>query len=665
MHDATRHVSKRRLLSYYMDVRREGSEHWQSWQVDAATHEAVVALLQAKPRRTASGVATITVLTRPRACSSDCVYCPSDARMPKSYMNNEPACQRAERNFFDPYLQVASRMRVLGDMGHVTDKVELIVLGGTWSDYPEAYQVWFISKMFEALNDDGAQADARRHALEAAGCICEADALAELVAPEQLAIDAGKMTYNQAREVLDKRLVNIYSDVSIEPLLNNPQNGEGITSHEQPTNLKRDLSGSRGREAHVPRAPYLPQNLDEAWLRLEELQAQNESCAHRNVGLVIETRPDLISQKTLYTLRRLGCTKVQIGIQSLDERILALNGRHVSVDQIARAFELLRLYGFKSHIHFMVNLLGATPAADKADFARLVQDSRFLPDEAKLYPCALVENSALMDKFRAGEWAPYSEQELIDVLVSDVLAAPPYLRISRMIRDISATDIVVGNKKTNLRQLVEQTIEQRCAQGVSAEADACADADADARADASDVVRVREMRMREIATADVNVGELHLDCVTYDTTVTREYFLQWVGKGDALAGFLRLSLPSQTAVAHEIEAAANTRERDAATRDGVAEGRQVTRLANAGTFPIKLDEAMIREVHVYGRVAAIHKAGDSAQHAGLGRKLVERACEIAREAGFKRINVISAIGTRDYYRNLGFKDNNLYLTAEL
>jgi elongator complex protein 3 len=625
--------------------------------------------------------------------------------MPKSYMHNEPACQRAERNFFDPYLQVASRMRVLADMGHVTDKVELIVLGGTWSDYSEAYQVWFMSKMFEALNDGGAQADVRRLALETAGCVSDADELAALVAPEQCAIDAGKMTYNQAREVLDRRLNHIYSDVSIEPLLHNAKGGVANAHAYDADDLNTELASSGdldvrlianfdSSDAECHNAYDLPQTLDEAWARLRELQAQNELCSHRNVGLVVETRPDLISQKSLFTLRRLGCTKVQIGIQSLNERILELNGRHVDVGQIERAFELLRLYGFKSHIHFMVNLLGATPEADKADFAQLVRDARFLPDEAKLYPCALVENSALMQRFDAGEWAPYSESELIDVLASDVLAAPSYLRISRMIRDISATDIVVGNKKTNLRQLVEQTIEQRC------------------RQDAGAGNVVREMRMREIATSDVNVGDLHMDCVIYDTTVSREYFLQWVGEGDALAGFLRLSLPNQDAVERErAKAKAAARKDDvskateykddawelAAEMDseaatgigapsqpsgsfslselkrkpvGEAEGNlcgdNACEYRNpCSIFPIKLGEAMIREVHVYGRVAAIHKEGDSAQHAGLGRRLVERACEIAREAGYVRVNVISAVGTRDYYRGLGFKDNGLYQQREL
>ena len=110
-------------------------------------------LLQIKPRRTSSGVATITVITKPWGCSSNCIYCPNDIRMPKSYLSNEPACQRAERNFFDPYLQVTARLHALREMGHTTDKVELIVLGGTWTDYPEDYQYWYMTQLFRALNN--------------------------------------------------------------------------------------------------------------------------------------------------------------------------------------------------------------------------------------------------------------------------------------------------------------------------------------------------------------------------------------------------------------------------------------------------------------------------------------------------------------------------------
>ena len=135
-HDGTRRVAKRRLLPYYLGVKANDPERWSSWDVDPDTEEVLLRLLKMKPRRTASGVATITVITKPWTCSSNCLYCPNDVRMPKSYLSDEPACQRAERNYFDPYLQVRSRLTALSEMGHVTDKIELIVLGGTWSDYP-------------------------------------------------------------------------------------------------------------------------------------------------------------------------------------------------------------------------------------------------------------------------------------------------------------------------------------------------------------------------------------------------------------------------------------------------------------------------------------------------------------------------------------------------
>ena len=133
-HDGTRQVAKRRLLPFYLHVKAEDPERWAAWKVSEATDAALVRLLQAKPRRTASGVATITVLTKPWPCSGACVFCPNDIRMPKSYLHNEPACERAEQNWFDPYLQVTSRLTALSQMGHAIDKIELIVLGGTWSD---------------------------------------------------------------------------------------------------------------------------------------------------------------------------------------------------------------------------------------------------------------------------------------------------------------------------------------------------------------------------------------------------------------------------------------------------------------------------------------------------------------------------------------------------
>lgn len=576
-----RPLSKRQLMAFYLDVQKNQPERWSSWGLSDEQQRRLVRTLQMKPRRTASGVATITVLTKPWKCSSNCLYCPNDLRMPKSYLADEPACQRAERTFFDPYLQVAARLKALTEMGHITDKVELIVLGGTWSDYPESYQIWFIRELFRALND-GSQAignlPARKHAYESAGISCDPELLKAFVAEEQHRIDNRETTYNQAFD-------RLY--------------GENAAW----------ASVSQWQKA--------------TWEELETEHDANVDGQHRVVGLVIETRPERITPTHLAALRRMGCTKVQMGIQSLDEKVRTLNDRHTSTQQIQRAFELLRLFGFKTHVHAMVNLLGATPESDKADYLRLCNDAAFQPDEVKLYPCVLVEGTGLCERFEDHTWQPYSEPSLVDVLVSDTCATPAFTRISRMIRDISAPDIKAGNKKVNLRQLVEQRID-------------------------SEGLATAEIRHREVSLANVAAEDLSLEVVEYETTATSERFLQWVTSQGKIAGFLRLSLPHANAIAQLNE------EYEAATSK-TAEQRHTL------PFPLQVGEAMIREVHVYGRVEKLQHAGiNNAQHRGLGTQLVNRACELASRAGYQRINVISAVGTRGYYRKLGFYDNGLY-----
>lgn len=577
--DNADHVAKKHLMPFYQKVRDTEPKRWESWGIEPAIERRLLSLLQVKPRRTASGVATVAVITKPWPCGSDCLYCPNDLRMPKSYVADEPACQRAERNWFDPYLQVASRLRALHEMGHVTDKVELIILGGTWNDYPAPYRRWFASELFRALNEAGndktmrAGITARRTRYEQAGIPRTEAACAQRVRSAQRLVDEGEQTYNQAFPML-------YGEGTP---------WEGIAAWQ-----------------------------NAGWDEVERQQAINERAAHRAVGLVMETRPDAVDAEAFADMRRLGATKVQMGIQSLDGRILGLNRRGIEPARIRRAFELARLFGFKTHAHFMVNLLGSTPEADKRDYLCLMADAAIVPDEVKLYPCALVEGTGLVERYRNGAWRPYDEDELMDVLTSDLLATPAYCRMSRMIRDIPANDILTGNKKINLRQMVE--------------------AEADRRA-AAEGTAVVEIRHREISVAGAAEDELRLDEILYTTTVSDEVFLQWVTSEGRIAGFLRLSLPHAGAV------------------EALGE--------ESAAFPIGPGEAMIREVHVYGRVAGLHRTSGGAQHRGLGRTLVKRACDIAREHGYSSLNVISAVGTREYYRHLGLSDNGLYLTRAL
>ncbi len=596
-----RDLAKRRLLPYYQRVKRDEPERWAAWDVTPELERRLLETLRMKPRRTASGVATITVITKPWPCSGDCLFCPNDLRMPKSYLHAEPACARAEQNCFDPYLQVSARLTALTQMGHATDKIELIVLGGTWSDYPQEYQIWFISELFRALNDDAVAGIAANPMLARPGMSraeagrllddAPADALPPVVAER-------RQRYRDAGIVTDE--ATLAAGVAVDQAKVDEREG-GYNR------AVRRLYGPGTSWGDV--ASWQVATSEE----LERQQRANETARHRVVGLVIETRPDAVTSESLTLIRRLGCTKIQMGVQSLDQHLLDINGRRITTAQIERAFSLARIFGFKIHAHFMLNLLGSTPMGDKLDYNRFVTDGAFSPDEVKLYPCALIEGARLVGCYKRGEWRPYTEEELLDVLADDIVATPAFCRISRMIRDFSSDDIMVGNKKPNLRQLVENRL---AAHGKGA--------------------RVHEIRFREIGTGHADLTTLSLEVVSYETPVTSERFLQWVTPEGKIAGFLRLSLPSQTFVSE-----------------------------HADELPVASGEAMIREVHVYGMAARVGKAGQAAQHHGLGRMLVERACGVAKTSGYARINVISAIGTREYYRHLGFEDHGLYQQKEL
>jgi elongator complex protein 3 len=501
--------------------------------------------LRTTPTRTLSGVAPLAVLTKPFPCPGRCVFCPSDVRMPKSYLASEPGCQRAQANRFDPYLQAWNRLAAFRAMGHSTAKVELIVLGGTWSFYPESYQVWFATRLFDALNDFGAGIDRR--------------AEIESFAPDFAALTLGSRGY----------------DATVAAHL---RAGEG------------ELIPARERGN---------------WSALAAAQRANERAGARCVGLALETRPDHVTRREVLRLRLLGATKVQLGIQSLDDAVLAANRRGHDSAATRDAIALLRGAGFKIHAHWMANLLGATPASDRADFARLFDDPAIRPDELKLYPCSLVETAELAAYHDRGEWRAYTREELLP-LVADCLAAiPRWCRATRVIRDIPSHDIVTGSKETNLREAAEGLLRER---GTT----------------------LQELRAREVRSKASDTTPLELRETSYATSIGTEVFLELVTTEDRITAFARLSLPHEHA----------------------AERAPVDELRGA---------ALLREVHVYGAAADFsERAANKAQHAGLGARLVQRAAEIARNAGFAGLAVISAIGTRDWYRRQHFRDGPLY-----
>ncbi|MEA5078003.1 MAG: tRNA uridine(34) 5-carboxymethylaminomethyl modification radical SAM/GNAT enzyme Elp3 [Anaerolineaceae bacterium] len=488
------------------------------WQED----EEVLKRIRMKPVRTLSGVTTVTVLTKEYPCPGRCIFCPTENYMPKSYLADEPGAARAFQNKFDPFNQVNSRILEYEAVGHPTDKIELLILGGTWSSYRRDYQKWFVQRCFDAMN----------------------------VPSQGEAAIAGEP----------------------EPV-GTPTPAEKI-----------DLSPLRSR--HIA----------------------NESAAHRNVGLVIETRPDEITPEELVWLRKLGVTKVQMGAQSLDDRVLELNLRGHDSAQTLKATALLRAAGFKIVLHWMPNLLGATLDSDRADFKRLWNDG-FAPDEIKIYPTQLLESAELYKVWQRGEYTPYTTEELIQLIADLKESIPQYCRVNRVIRDIPSIHVVEGNKRTSLRQDVMLELHKR--------GKTC-----------------RCVRCREVRTSKVDVTSLRLDDLVYNPAYAEEHFISYVTPEDQIAGYLRLSLPD----------------------------------ANAPKLPMAdLDNAaLVREVHVYGQSLAVgQEQAGAAQHIGLGTALLKKASEIARSKGYSKLAVIAAIGTRKYYESRGFERGELYLVKDL
>jgi elongator complex protein 3 len=296
-----------------------------------------------------------------------------------------------------------------------------------------------------------------------------------------------------------------------------------------------------------------------------------------------------------------------MGAQSLDDRILELNQRGHTLADTRHAVSLLRAGGFKIVLHWMPNLLGATPTSDRADFARLWDD--LCPDEIKIYPTQLLENSDLYAYWQRGEYQPYTTEQLVDLIADIKPTIPRYCRVNRVVRDIPSENVVAGNKRTSLRLDVQQELTRR---GTRCQC-----------------IRCREVRKRSVETETLNIEEL-----VYTSGGAEEHFVSFVTPSDHLAGFVRLSLPGPTA-------------------------------PNTGVADLE-GAAIIRELKVFGQSLAVGAEQEgAAQHSGLGTQLLLRAEGIAKQRGYGCLAVISAIGTRRYYQERGFDHGELYLVKNL
>lgn len=477
----------------------------------------LIPFLCLKKKKSKSGVLVVTVVTSPHpkdengvpqpfTCEWNCYYCPNEPGQPRSYLHDEPSVLRANTNGFDPVLQFTDRVMTLAMNGHPPDKIELIVLGGTWNSYPLHYRETFMRDIFYAANT----------------------------------------------------------------LFHRP---------------------ARGR------------------LLLAQEKHRNESAQCKIIGVTLETRPDCVDVDTIRHFRRVGCTRVQLGLQHTDDRILKRINRGCTTADAKLAIRLLKNSGYKVDVHLMPQLPFATVEDDYAMMTEMLGNPHLQADQWKIYPCMTVPWTVIRQWADSGKYKAYSDRDLIDLLKWTKSRVHPWVRLNRVVRDIPAQYILTGNTETNLREVLQR--EMKC-----------------------DGLRCRCIRCREVGlNPSTNPTQAVIQIRPYQGSPTdyrnNEYFLS-MEEGDSnetLHGFLRLRMsPGAMQEAYP----------------EYAEGKRI---------------ALVRELHVYGQLVEVDSRDTSqmaSQHIGHGKYLMEWAEKLSRREGYTHLAVIAGVGTRNYYRKLGY-----------
>jgi ELP3 family radical SAM enzyme/protein acetyltransferase len=491
-------------------------------------------LLTKKKNKSNSGVIVVTVLTAAHpiytdndgivkktkfSCAWNCHYCPNEKAsaennwidQPRSYLFQEPAVLRANENDFDAILQFNARITTLIDIGHSVDKIELIILGGTWCSYPENYQEKFITELYYAANT--------------------------------------------------------FYDIEKRPILS----------------LEKEIEINENTRLHI-------------------------------IGLTLETRPDTITLEEIKKFRKYNATRIQLGVQHTDNKILKKINRGHTIESAYKAIRMLKENGYKVDIHLMPNLPGASYEADMSMLNQALYDDRLQVDQLKIYPCAVVPFTKIKEWYDEGSFVPYDDLVLFDLIKEFKKNVQTYKRLNRIIRDIPSTYITGGydHKSVNMRQLFQNDMKKngwkcRC-------------------------IRCREIGGRIIDSKEII--EVVLKTVKYRGSEGDEYFISFETTSDYLIGFIRLRINTGDTT--------NT------------------------ILPILKDSALIRELHVYSSLSCVGSSStDSMQHKGYGKKLVEEAEKIAMRNGKFKMAIISGTGVRNYYRRLGYKLQETYMIKHL
>lgn len=436
-----------------------------------------------KPTRTISGVTPLAVMLPPRKCNHGaCVYCPT-LNAPQSYTPLSPAVMRAASLKYDPIKQVENRLNSFKVMKHPTDKIELIIMGGTFLQYPLAFQEEFIKKCFDALN---------------------------------------------------------------------------------------------GKKSKT----------------LSEAKKLNETTKNRCTALCIETRPDQCSEDEIKRMLHFGATRVELGVQAIDDEIYKLTKRGHQIKDVVDATKRLKKAGFKVGYHLMPGIPGSNPKKDLQLARKIFSDKRFKPDQIKVYPCQVLKGSELEKWFYEKKYIPYTKEQTSKLLIDILKSVPRYCRAMRIMREIPPSYLVAGLINIDLRKDIEEEIRRK-------------------------KIKISEIRFREVGFAlrdgrEIN-HKIKLKKTVYLASDGKEFFLEFVNSQDILFALLRLRLEKNS------------------------------------------KEAIIRELHVYGPSLRLGEYEDSKwQHQGLGKRLLEEAEKICKSNKISKLKIISGVGVREYYRKFGY-----------
>jgi len=497
--------------------------------------------LVTKPTRTISGVATIALMTKPFACPhGKCTFCPGGPQsyygdVPQSYTGKEPSTMRGIRNDYDSYLETFNRLEQYIATGHVPEKIEIIVQGGTFLSMPLDYQNDFITFAFKAMND-----------------------FSQLFFPNNdFDLDKFKKFFELPTEIRDE---------------------------ERTIRLKQKMYEIRGSS------------------NLELEKQRNQTSKIRCVGLTIETKPDWGKLDEGNRMLDFGCTRVELGVQSVYDKQLKITNRGHDIKDTIESIKILKDLGFKINAHYMPGLPEINYEQDLKGMKQLFSDPDFKPDMLKIYPCMVAPGTPLYEQYKKGKFVPLSTEDAAKMLAEFKPFIPTYCRVQRVQRDVPTKQWAAGVGMTNFRQYTFEKYKPKC----------------------------RCIRCREPMKKQVDLENVQLIVQEYEASQGKEFFISFENiEQDIILGFCRLRFPSQFL------------------------RQEITQTS-----------ALIRELHVYGTATAIGQEG-KVQHKGFGKKLLEKAEQISKENKKDKIVIISGVGVREYYAKLGYKLEGSYMVKKL